>query len=463
MIIYTDLEKLIDVLPIYIKEYLKIHPNRIELIEIIVDLGRKAEARFFNSTEYITDNIISRQDLDYCVKRSGTFNNKNRSGIKQTFHRISCIKNKRGIIVGLTYRIGRCIIGSISIIRDLLIYNKSLLILGKPGIGKTTLIREISRILSDEEEKRVVIIDTANEIAGDSDIPHLGIGRARRLQIVNSENQHQVMKEAVENHMPEVILVDEIGTELEVLAARTIAEKGVQFIGTAHGNSLQNLIKNPILSELIGGIESVILSDDEVRKTGRQKVVLERKMLPTFKIAIELNTRNFWTIYETVENYVDLILKGIQPKLEIRVIDNSEKIKIKYISIPFDQICYKNSFKFNFQKKYKKKFTGITNVYSSSIFKNNNKFIELIIYSYYLSNDKIYKACKILNISPVLTKEIENAEVAIASKKYFRANLKLQKLLKQVQCKIWLTNGNNIFQIIKILKFIKGSNFLRNN
>merc|ERR1712087_133060 len=204
------------------------------------------------------------------------------------------------VINGLTCRVGRAIFGTISIIRDLLESGQSILILGRPGVGKTTIIREIARVLSDEMEKRVIIIDTSNEIAGDTDIPHSGIGRSRRMQVPKTELQHQVMIEAVENHMPQVIIIDEIGTELEVLAARTIAEKGVQLIGATHGNCLENLIKNPPLSDLIGGIQHVTLSDDEAKRRGTQKSILERKTYPAFEIVIEMNHPNIWTIHENV-------------------------------------------------------------------------------------------------------------------------------------------------------------------
>merc|ERR1712194_306346 len=230
-------------------------------------------------------------------------------GIERTLHRISCIRNRQFLINGLTCRIGRSIFGTVSVIRDLLESEKSILILGKPGVGKTTIIREIARVLANEMEKRVIIIDTSNEIAGDSDIPHSGIGRARRMQVLKTELQHHVMIEAVENHMPQVIIIDEIGTELEVLAARTISEKGIQLIGTTHGNNLKNLIKNPSLTNLIGGIQYVILSDEEAKKRRTQKSILERKALPAFQIAIEVNNASSWTIHENVANSVDLILR----------------------------------------------------------------------------------------------------------------------------------------------------------
>ena len=267
----ADLEKLIESLPFFIQEQLRQNIYKDQLIEIILDLGRRPEARFLSSTQYLSQKIVSWQDIDYLTKRVSKFSNENRAGIERTLHRISCIRNRQYLINGLTCRVGRAVFGIISVVRDLLESDKSILILGKPGVGKTTIIREIARVLSDEIEKRVIVIDTSNEIAGDSDIPHLGIGKARRMQVAKTELQHQIMIEAVENHMPQVIIIDEIGTELEVLAARTIAEKGVQLVGTTHGNCLENLIKNPSLADLIGGIQYVTLSDDEAKRRGTQK------------------------------------------------------------------------------------------------------------------------------------------------------------------------------------------------
>src|SRR5210317_1699792 len=281
-----DLDKLLENLPLFIKEHIDHHPNKDKLIEIVMDLGRRPEARFTTGPEYLSQKIISWQDLDYTIKRISKFSNDNRAGIERTLHRISCIRNRQFLINGLTCRIGRSIFGTISVISDLLESEKSLLILGKPGVGKTTIIREMGRILADELEKRVIIIDTSNEIAGDSDLPHFGIGRARRMQVPKTELQHQIMIEAVENHMPEVIVIDEIGTELEVLAARTIAEKGVQLIGTTHGNCIENLIKNPPLADLLGGIQYVTLSDEEAKRRGTQKSILERKGTPAFDIIV---------------------------------------------------------------------------------------------------------------------------------------------------------------------------------
>merc|ERR1712008_50263 len=282
--------------------------------------------RFTTGSEYLSQKIVSWQDIDYITKRLGQFSVENRAGIERTLHRISCIRNRQLLINGLSCRIGRAVFGAINRIRDLLESEQSILILGKPGVGKTTIIREIARVLSDEMEKRVVVIDTSNEIAGDSDIPHSGIGRARRMQVAKPEFQHQVMIEAVENHMPEVIIIDEIGTELVAIAARTIAEKGVQLVGTTHGNCLENLIKNPSLSDLIGGIQYVTLSDDEAKRRGTQKSILERKAYPAFQIAIEINKQNSWTIHENIKNSIDLILRDTYSVSQIREFKLGERM-----------------------------------------------------------------------------------------------------------------------------------------
>ena len=324
-----DLDKLLENLPFFIQENLKNHSKKDKLIEIVMDLGRLPEARFTTGPEYLSQKIISWQDIDYTTKRISEFSDENRAGIERTLHRISCIRNRQYLINGLTCRVGRAIFGTISIIRDLLESGQSLLILGKPGVGKTTIIREIARVLADEMEKRVIIVDTSNEIAGDSDVPHSGIGRARRMQVSKTEFQHQIMIEAVENHMPQVIIIDEIGTELEALAARTIAEKGVQLVGTTHGNCLENLIKNPSLSDLIGGIQYVTLSDDEAKRRGTQKSILERKAYPAFQIAIEINKQNSWTVHENVKNSIDFILRGNPSISQIRQLSLNEKTTIK--------------------------------------------------------------------------------------------------------------------------------------
>jgi stage III sporulation protein SpoIIIAA len=289
-----------------------------DLVEIVMDLGRIPEARFQQREIPLTEREVTRDDLAFVAGRIGTFGADNRAGIERTLHRISAIRNRSGEIVGLTCRVGRAVFGTIAIMRDLVEAEQSILLLGRPGVGKTTLLRETARVLADELHKRVVVVDTSNEIAGDGDIPHPAIGRARRMQVPTPTAQHDVMIEAVENHMPQVVVIDEIGTELEAMAARTIAERGVQLIGTAHGNTLENLMMNPTLADLIGGIQSVTLSDEEARRRGTQKSILERKAPPTFGTIIEIVDRDQVAVHQDVAATVDLILRGGVPRPELR-------------------------------------------------------------------------------------------------------------------------------------------------
>lgn len=330
MQVTDDLDKLLEILPEPIHTRLAQHPKKDTLVEVVLDLGRRPEARFPGKAEYLSETPVSQSDLNDCIAKVGDFGGDNRAGIERTLHRISAIRNRRGDIIGLTCRVGRAIFGTIGMIRDLVESGKSILMLGRPGVGKTTALREIARVLADELEKRVVIIDTSNEIAGDGDVPHPAIGRARRMQVSRPELQHQVMIEAVENHMPEVIVIDEIGTELEALAARTIAERGVQLVGTAHGNQLENLIKNPTLSDLVGGIQSVTLGDEEARRRGSQKSVLERKAPPTFDIAVEMLERQRWVVHEHVAETIDSLLRGRQPNPQVRTLSETGKVTITH-------------------------------------------------------------------------------------------------------------------------------------
>jgi stage III sporulation protein SpoIIIAA len=316
-----DLDALLVALPPEVVERLRQLPPERDLIEVVMDLGRPPEARFGNAPEEVLlEREVAEDDIQYVIDHIGSFGEDNRAGIERTLHRISAIRNRSGKIVGLTARIGRAVFGTIEIVKDLIEGGRSVLIMGRPGIGKTTMLREAARVLADELDKRVVVVDTSNEIAGDGDIPHPGIGRARRMQVRTPQMQHAVMIEAVENHMPEVIVIDEIGTELEAAAARTIAERGVQLIGTAHGNNLDNLMLNPTLSDLIGGIQSVTLGDEEARRRRSQKSVLERKAPPTFDVVVEIQARDRVTVHPDVAETVDALLRGdpIAPELRWR-------------------------------------------------------------------------------------------------------------------------------------------------
>jgi len=445
-----DLEKLIENLPFFLQEHLNQHASKDQLIEIILDLGRRPEARFVTGPEYLSRKIISWQDIDYLTKRISKFSNENRAGIERTLHRISCIRNRQFLICGLTCRVGRAVFGTISVIRDLLESEKSILILGKPGVGKTTIIREIARVLADEMEKRVIIIDTSNEIAGDSDIPHPGIGRARRMQVAKTELQHQVMIEAVENHMPQVIIIDEIGTELEVLAARTIAEKGVQLVGTTHGNCLENLIKNPPLADLIGGIQYVTLSDDEAKRRGTQKSILERKAYPAFEIIIEINHQTSWTIHEDVKNSVDLFLRGNFLLGQVRNFSLSEKVKIsskKFQNPQNSQLKTQNHLEFP-----NKNWIFINQVKNEKVLRLKSK--KLVIYPYSLSNNLLKEVLLRMKVKFVLTNEIRKANLIIGLKKHLKQNFKLINLAKQKKIPIYSLNQVSFYQVSKLIQFL---------
>ena len=316
--ITDDLQRLLALLPTPVQDALAPAERRNQLLEVVLDLGRIPEARYPGRSVELGGNCLERHDLEEMVNRIGQFGADNRAGIERTLHRISAIRNRSGDVVGLTCRVGRAVFGTVAIVRDLLDSGESLLLMGRPGVGKTTALREIARVLAEDLHKRVVVIDTSNEIAGDGDIPHPAIGRARRMQVARPELQHQVMIEAVENHMPEVIVIDEIGTELEAQAARTIAERGVMLVATAHGNALANLIKNPTLCDLVGGIESVTLGDDEARRRRTQKTVLERAAEPTFPLAVEMHSRHRWAVHDDVGRTVDLLLRGQSPRPQER-------------------------------------------------------------------------------------------------------------------------------------------------
>uniref|UniRef100_A0AAU7YPS0 Ycf45 n=1 Tax=Gracilaria hainanensis TaxID=2871843 RepID=A0AAU7YPS0_9FLOR len=489
MLISDDLGQLLEILPDFIRYPLEIHPDRKFLIEIVMDLGRKPEARFPKGPEYLSSRIITWQDLDYSIKRIGNFSGDNRSGIERTLHRISSIKNRQGIIIGLTCRVGRAILGTISIIRDLLDKNPSILLLGKPGVGKTTAIREIARVLADEMEKRVVIIDTSNEIAGDGDIPHPAIGRARRMQVSRPELQHQVMIEAVENHMPEVVIIDEIGTELEALAARTIAERGVQLVGTAHGNYLDSLIKNPILSDLIGGIQYVTLGDDEAKRRGSQKSILERKASPAFQVAIEIHDRQSWIVHESVSQAVDQLLQGINLWVQRRKLVSNGSIIIQceqYIPINFvsnmgsyySKINVKTLKSNNINTSIKLVTAQVSSDVSTK--KNVTKWQKISsvpsfsqdmmqdlctirIYIYYINIAQVQMIINSLHLPILITRDITQADIILALRSNFKYNTKLKQIAKARQITIYTIYSSTSINIkralIKMLNINKVSNY----
>lgn len=441
-----ELEKLIEILPSHLQDYLIHHPFKHELIEIVLDLGRRPEARFSQGPEYLSSKLISWQDIDYMTHRIDKFSNENRAGIERTLHRISCIRNRQFLIHGLTCRIGRAVFGTISAIHDLLESEKSILILGRPGVGKTTIIREIGRVLADEMGQRVIIIDTSNEIAGNSDIPHFGIGRARRMQVSKPELQHQVMIEAVENHMPQVIIIDEIGTELEVLAARTIAEKGVKLVGTTHGNYIENLIKNPGLAELIGGIQYVTLSDEEAKRRGTQKSILERKSYPTFEIVIEINSSKSWTIHEDVGTSVDLVLRNVSGREQIRQLLLPEKVKIKCQNSQ----TYSQVFPI-LNPTSAHLWNDINDVKNQQSIKVESKYLGIYVYS--VSNNFIREALSRLPIRFIVTKDIQKAALIIGLKKHLKQNFKVKRLAEEKEIPIYSFHQLNLYQLLKVFTY----------
>jgi len=328
-VITDDLDALLDILPPRIRQPLRQQKDISELLEVVLDLGRPPEARFPQREVVLNPKEVDQPDIDYVASHVSSFGDDNRAGIERTLHRISAIRNRKGRIVGLTCRVGRAVFGTIKIIEDLVQSGKSIVLLGRPGVGKTTMLREVARVLADDLNKRVIIVDPSNEIAGDGDIPHPTIGHARRMQVTTPTRQHAVMIEAVENHMPEVIVIDEIGTELEAQAARTIAERGVQLVGTAHGNTLENLMMNPTLADLIGGIQSVTLGDEEAKRRGTQKSILERTSMPTFNIVVEIQDWDKVAIHPDVGEAVDAVLRGQPVATEIRWLDETGEVRIE--------------------------------------------------------------------------------------------------------------------------------------
>ncbi|MDV3002148.1 MAG: hypothetical protein N5P05_003754 [Chroococcopsis gigantea SAG 12.99] len=484
-LVTDDLHKLLSILPESIYSKIAEHPSRDNLIEVVMDLGRLPEARYPDEAIYLGDTPVSKADIEHCIERVGLFSGDNRAGIERTLHRISAIRNRSGEIIGLTCRIGRAIFGTITMIRDLVETGQSILLLGRPGVGKTTALREIARVLADDLHKRVVIIDTSNEIAGDGDIPHPAIGRSRRMQVASPELQHQVMIEAVENHMPEVIVIDEIGTELEALAARTIAERGVQLVGTAHGNRIENLIKNPTLSDLVGGIQAVTLGDEEARRRGSQKTVLERKAPPTFAIAIEMLERQRWVVHQDVSQTVDSLLRGHEPATEVRFVDEAGEVQ-SLVETPQPPAHNHNNVAMMNPKPTGWRASGrMTPVlpFGARTAPTEPDFDHLLeqswlqqepetekmrtpgpngedwpvyVYPYGVGRSQIEQVITVLNLPIVVTKDMNGADAVIALRSHIKTHSKLRQIAKARQIPIHGIKSNTIPQITRSLKRILG-------
>ena len=432
--ITDDLDQLLDILPAQYKELLASHAQKEDLLEIVLDLGRPPEARFVQNLEVLRKAPVSLEDIEYVVSRLSAFTLDNRAGLERTLHRISAIRNRRGAIIGLTCRVGRAVFGTIDIIRDLVETGKNILLLGRPGVGKTTLLREMARVLADEFDKRVIIVDTSNEIAGDGDIPHPGIGRARRMQVGQPEFQHAVMIEAVENHMPEVIIVDEIGTEAEAVAARTIAERGVQLIGTAHGNGLDNLLKNPTLSDLVGGIQAVTLGDEQARKRRTQKTVLERKGPPTFDILIEIRDKDHLAIHRELAETVDLILRGYEPQPESRRRDDQGETIVTPAASPSNLMEEKEFAEAEY-----------------SLEQDADKGRSLRVFPYAISRDRLERSIRTMQVPVEIVKRLEDSDVLLTIKAQQRKGAAKLKEAEESGIPIYVIKGNSAASIERFL------------
>jgi len=418
--ITDDLEALLDVLPADIRHAVERADDSENLLEIILDLGRVPTARFVEREVVLREREVTRAEIDYVDERVGEFDADNRAGIERTLHRISAIRNRRGHIVGLTLRVGRAVYGTVDIIQDIIESGKSVLILGRPGVGKTTLLREAARILA--ESKRVIIVDTSNEIGGDGDVPHPAVGKARRMQVREPMLQHEVMIEAVENHNPEVIVIDEIGRELEAAAARTIAERGVQLIGTAHGQTLENLLLNPTLSDLVGGIEAVTLSDEEARRRGTQKTVLERRAPPTFDVLIEIQNRDRFAIHGDIMASVDALLRGFPLPPEIRTRDAEGNIHIeKSAPVPSSRMEAKESRTAKRGRAYQDAAAEAYSEESGPRFEPIRGVLQTVrIYPYGVARNRLMQAAKRLGVPAIVVKDVTEADALVTLRTYYR-------------------------------------------
>jgi stage III sporulation protein SpoIIIAA len=459
---HDELKQLLDVLPAHVSELLHDQENLDELLEVVLDLGRPPEARFLTGDVLLTDAPVSREHLQHVVDGIGEFGDDNRAGMERTLHRISAIRNRHGDVIGITCRVGRAVHGTIQMIEDLAYSGKNILLLGRPGVGKTTMLREVARVLADEAHRRVIIVDTSNEIAGDGDIPHPAIGHARRMQVPSPTEQHGVMIEAVENHMPQVIIIDEMGTTEEAAAARTIAERGVQLVATAHGNTLDNLIMNPTLSDLIGGVQTVTLGDQEARFRGTQKSVLERKAPPTFDVVVEIENWDEVAVHDDVAQVVDQWLRGYPVEPEVRRMDENGKIsrtaaprQSEASTAPWSANAIRS------RRGAKTRNKGDQSNYDSyppESFRDEpdaggitGPRLDSRIFLFGVSRDKVEASLAERGVSAEIVSELRRANVLLTTKNHYRRGSQLVRVAEDNSIPVYVLRKNTVPQVGEFL------------
>jgi stage III sporulation protein SpoIIIAA len=462
-LVQGELGLLLDILPQRVADSLRSREDVDQILEVVLDLGRLPEARFPSGDVPLDDQDVTRADLDNVVQSIGDFGADNRAGIERTLHRISAIRNRRGEVIGITCRVGRAVFGTIKIIEDLAFSGKNILLLGRPGVGKTTMLREMARVLSVEANKRVIIVDTSNEIAGDGDVPHNAIGRSRRMQVATPAHQHGVMIEAVENHMPEVIVIDEMGTELEASAARTIAERGVQLIATAHGNTLDNLVMNPTLSDLVGGVQSVTLGDQEARHRGTQKTVLERKGPPTFDVVVEIQDWSRLAVHDGVAHVVDQWLRGFPVAPEVRWLDEEGQVnRVKETARPSEASLAPwrpnqprrsdQSRQQDDQPRQSQSQPGPAPFTQES--EDDDSEMDLKIFLFGIGRDKLEAAGVEAGVPVQVANELRRADVVLTTKTHYRRGSQLVRTAESTGTPVYVLRKNTMPQVQEFLHTI---------